>query len=134
MKSLVGSAVGMYVGEFFFTLIKICFIKSFSGGAAGAVSRITGTVGKGVAALTFDEDYQKKRQQMLYQRSASAHEGFFEGGKGLIMVLSTVYYFIQAHFTFICIFFYFKGILQRINWSIFSTYQGSQKRRRTGIF
>ncbi|KAK6013370.1 hypothetical protein OSTOST_21317, partial [Ostertagia ostertagi] len=32
------------------------------GGAAGAVGRITGTVGKGVAALTFDQEYQRKRQ------------------------------------------------------------------------
>lgn len=32
------------------------------GGVSGAVGRITGTVGKGVAALTFDDEYQRKRQ------------------------------------------------------------------------
>lgn len=32
------------------------------GGLTGAVGRITGTVGKGVAALTLDDEYQRKRQ------------------------------------------------------------------------
>ena len=33
-------------------------ITLFEGGAAEAVSRITGTLGKGIAALTLDDDYQ----------------------------------------------------------------------------
>ncbi|XP_048251088.1 vacuolar protein sorting-associated protein 13A-like isoform X4 [Haliotis rufescens] len=55
------------------------------GGAAGAVSRITGTLGKGVAALTLDDDYQKKRREQLNKRPANAREGFARGGKGLVM-------------------------------------------------
>nr|KAG5695916.1 hypothetical protein BaRGS_017354 [Batillaria attramentaria] len=55
------------------------------GGAAGAVSRITGTVGKGLAALTLDDDYQKKRREQLNKRPANAREGFARGGKGLVM-------------------------------------------------
>ncbi|XP_064596162.1 intermembrane lipid transfer protein VPS13C-like isoform X2 [Liolophura sinensis] len=55
------------------------------GGAAGAASRITGTLGKGIAVLTFDDDYQKKRRQQLNKRPANAREGFARGGKGLIM-------------------------------------------------
>ncbi|XP_041355806.1 vacuolar protein sorting-associated protein 13A-like isoform X2 [Gigantopelta aegis] len=55
------------------------------GGAAGAVSRITGTLGKGIAALTLDDDYQKKRREQLNKRPASAREGFARGGKGLVM-------------------------------------------------
>ncbi|TMW39159.1 hypothetical protein DOY81_015761, partial [Sarcophaga bullata] len=35
------------------------------GGAAGAVSKITGAMGKGLAVLTFDEEYQKKRRQTV---------------------------------------------------------------------
>ena len=31
------------------------------GGAAGAISKITGTLGKGLATLTFDKEYQKTR-------------------------------------------------------------------------
>ena len=58
----------------------------FVGGAAGAVSRITGTLGKGIAALTLDDDYQKKRQEALNKRPANVGEGFARGGKGLVMV------------------------------------------------
>lgn len=57
------------------------------GGTAGAVSRITGTLGKGLAALTLDEDYQKKRREQLNKRPATAREGFARGGKGLVMVM-----------------------------------------------
>ncbi|KAK3690734.1 hypothetical protein RRG08_061173 [Elysia crispata] len=55
------------------------------GGAAGAVSRITGTLGKGLAALTLDDDYQKKRREQLNKKPATAREGFARGGKGLVM-------------------------------------------------
>ncbi|WKX92088.1 hypothetical protein Q1695_010264 [Nippostrongylus brasiliensis] len=53
------------------------------GGAAGAVGRITGTVGKGVAALTFDQEYQRKRQEDLNRRPQSFGEGMARGVKGL---------------------------------------------------
>ncbi|KAF8365260.1 hypothetical protein PRIPAC_83089 [Pristionchus pacificus] len=55
------------------------------GGAAGAVGRIAGTVGKGVAALTFDDDYQRKRQEDLNRKPASGIEGMARGVKGLGM-------------------------------------------------
>ncbi|CAJ0565294.1 unnamed protein product, partial [Mesorhabditis spiculigera] len=55
------------------------------GGAAGAVGRITGTVGKGVAALTFDQEYQRKRQEDLNRRPQSFAEGMARGFKGLGM-------------------------------------------------
>ena len=67
----------------------------FVGGAAGAVSRITGTLGKGIAALTLDDDYQKKRQEALNKRPANVGEGFARGGKGLVMV-----YLAQIHCAF----------------------------------
>lgn len=55
------------------------------GGAAGAVSRITGAMGKGIAALTLDDDYQKKRREAMNKRPANVREGFARGGKGLVM-------------------------------------------------
>ncbi|KAJ8035599.1 Vacuolar protein sorting-associated protein 13C [Holothuria leucospilota] len=55
------------------------------GGAAGAVSRITGTLGKGLAALTMDEEYKRKRQQAINQKPATFQEGVARGGKGLVM-------------------------------------------------
>jgi vacuolar protein sorting-associated protein 13A/C len=55
------------------------------GGAAGAVSKITGAMGKGLSALTFDKDYQKKRQNALNKKPSSMQEGLARGGKGLVM-------------------------------------------------
>ena len=59
------------------------------GGAAGAVSRITGALGKGIATLTLDEEYQKKRREQLNKRPADLKEGLARGGKGLVMVGGT---------------------------------------------
>lgn len=56
------------------------------GGAAGAVSRITGAMGKGIAALTFDKEYQRKRRDQFNKKPATMHEGLARGGKGLVMV------------------------------------------------
>ncbi|KAL3998071.1 N-terminal region of Chorein a TM vesicle-mediated sorter family protein [Acanthocheilonema viteae] len=53
------------------------------GGGAGAVSRIAGTLGKGVAALTLDEEYQRKRQQMMNRRPKTFGEGVVRGAKGV---------------------------------------------------
>lgn len=66
VKSLVGSTVG---------------------GAAGALGKITGTLGKGLAALTMDEDYQRKRRENLSKRNDVA-EGMAQSGKGLVMVIN----------------------------------------------
>lgn len=56
------------------------------GGAAGAVSRITGAMGKGLAALTFDDDYQRKRMDQMSRKPDSVQEGIARGGKGVVMV------------------------------------------------
>ena len=55
------------------------------GGAAGAVSRITGALGKGIATLTLDEEYQRKRREQLSKQPADFKEGLARGGKGLVM-------------------------------------------------
>ncbi|CAH8497176.1 unnamed protein product [Schistosoma guineensis] len=55
------------------------------GGAAGAVSRITGTLGKGIAALTLDEDYKRKRREQLARRPETFGAGLAQGGRGLFM-------------------------------------------------
>ncbi|XP_053986716.1 intermembrane lipid transfer protein Vps13 isoform X2 [Hylaeus volcanicus] len=55
------------------------------GGMAGAVSKITGAMGKGIAALTFDKDYQRKRQEQLNKQPANLQEGLARSGKGLVM-------------------------------------------------
>lgn len=42
-------------------------------------------MGKGLAALTFDDDYQKKRRDALNKKPASLQEGIARSGKGLVM-------------------------------------------------
>ncbi|XP_067012189.2 intermembrane lipid transfer protein Vps13 [Anabrus simplex] len=54
------------------------------GGAAGAMSRITGAMGKGIAALTFDKEYQRKRREAM-NRPANVQMGLAQSGKGLVM-------------------------------------------------
>ncbi|EGW07549.1 Vacuolar protein sorting-associated protein 13A, partial [Cricetulus griseus] len=75
LKALVGGAVG---------------------GLAGAASKITSAMAKGVAAMTMDEDYQQKRREAMNKQPAGLREGitraqkegaagFFKGvGKGLV--------------------------------------------------
>ena len=62
----------------------------FSGGAAGAVSRITGTLGKGIAALTMDDKYQQERRQAMGKKPVNVKEGLTRGGKGLLEVSANV--------------------------------------------
>ena len=61
-------------------------VNSCPGGAAGAVSRITGALGKGIATLTLDDEYQKKRRENMTKKPADLKEGLARGGKGLVMV------------------------------------------------
>uniref|UniRef100_A0A8C3I1Y3 Vacuolar protein sorting 13 homolog A n=1 Tax=Chrysemys picta bellii TaxID=8478 RepID=A0A8C3I1Y3_CHRPI len=63
LKALVGGAVG---------------------GLAGAASRITSAMAKGVAAITMDEDYQQKRRETMNKQPSGLREGITRGGKGLV--------------------------------------------------
>ncbi|XP_018108372.1 vacuolar protein sorting-associated protein 13C isoform X2 [Xenopus laevis] len=54
------------------------------GGAAGMVSRITGTVGKGLAAITMDKDYQQKRRQEMGRQPKDFGASLAKGGKGFL--------------------------------------------------
>ncbi|XP_042521533.1 vacuolar protein sorting-associated protein 13A isoform X1 [Dipodomys spectabilis] len=54
------------------------------GGLAGAASKITSAMAKGVAAMTMDEDYQQKRREAMNKQPAGLREGITRGGKGLV--------------------------------------------------
>ncbi|KAL2092597.1 hypothetical protein ACEWY4_012395 [Coilia grayii] len=54
------------------------------GGLAGAASRITGAMAKGVAAMTLDEEYQQKRREAMNRQPRGLKEGLARGGKGLV--------------------------------------------------
>lgn len=43
--------------------------------------------GKGIAALTFDKDYQKKRQELMNQQPTNIPAGLAQGGRGLVLVI-----------------------------------------------
>lgn len=60
------------------------------GGAAGALSKITGTLGEGVSALTMDDEFIKKRRMRMNQKPNIAQggkelaRGFWAGISGII--------------------------------------------------
>ncbi|KAF7703592.1 hypothetical protein HF521_022599 [Silurus meridionalis] len=54
------------------------------GGAAGMVSRITGSVGKGLAAISMDKEYQQKRREEMNRPSKDFGSSLAKGGKGLL--------------------------------------------------
>ncbi|NXF54035.1 VP13C protein, partial [Oceanites oceanicus] len=54
------------------------------GGAAGVVSRITGSVGKGLAAITMDKEFQQKRREEMGRQPKDFGGSLAKGGKGLL--------------------------------------------------
>uniref|UniRef100_A0A670KCM5 Vacuolar protein sorting 13 homolog C n=1 Tax=Podarcis muralis TaxID=64176 RepID=A0A670KCM5_PODMU len=54
------------------------------GGAAGMVSRITGSVGKGLAAITMDKEYQQKRREEMGRQPKDFGDSLAKGGKGFL--------------------------------------------------
>ena len=54
------------------------------------MSRITGTLGKGIAALTMDDEYQQSRRTNMSKKPTSVKEGLSRGGKGLLEVRTEI--------------------------------------------
>lgn len=77
------SNIGICKLQWHFTYTVIFFLI---GGLAGAASRITGAMAKGVAAITMDEDYQQKRREAMNKQPTGLREGITRGGKGLVSV------------------------------------------------
>lgn len=66
--------------------ITFAFCPVPSGGAAGVVSRITGSVGKGLAAITMDKEFQQKRREEMGRQPKDFGDSLAKGGKGLLRV------------------------------------------------
>ncbi|KAL3320229.1 Vacuolar protein sorting-associated protein 13A [Cichlidogyrus casuarinus] len=56
------------------------------GGAMGAASLISGTIGKGLAAVTLDDEYKQDRMRKLQQarQSSKVAKGFAQGGMAFV--------------------------------------------------
>lgn len=72
------------------------------GGIAGAASRITGAMAKGVAAITMDEDFMLKRRETMNRQPTGLKDGLARGGKGLVSVCKHFFpVFLQFYFELI---------------------------------
>ncbi len=60
-------------------------LGSAVGGAAGAFAKMTGVLGKGLATLTFDDDYKASRIRRK-EPGANAGTDIAVGGKNVVMV------------------------------------------------
>lgn len=52
------------------------------------MSKVTGALGKGVASITMDDDFKRKRLEEKNKQPADLKEGLARGGKGFVMVRS----------------------------------------------
>lgn len=68
-------------------------------------------MGKGIAALTLDADYQKQRREQMAKRPENIGVGLAQGGKGLLFVR------VFRGFLILFIWFLYKGIRPRRHWS-----------------
>lgn len=50
------------------------------------VSRITGSVGKGLAAITMDKEFQQKRREEMGRQPKDFGDSLAKGGKGFLRV------------------------------------------------
>ncbi|KAI7814086.1 putative vacuolar protein sorting-associated protein 13C [Triplophysa rosa] len=81
------------------------------GGAAGMVSRITGSVGKGLAAITMDKEYQQKRREEMNRPTKDFGESLAKGGMG-----------------------FFKGVVGGVAGIVTKPVEGAKKEGAAGFF
>uniref|UniRef100_A0A8K9UZ19 Vacuolar protein sorting 13 homolog C n=1 Tax=Oncorhynchus mykiss TaxID=8022 RepID=A0A8K9UZ19_ONCMY len=81
------------------------------GGAAGMVSRITGSVGKGLAAITMDKEYQQKRREEMNRPPRDFGESLAKGGMG-----------------------FFKGVVGGVTGIVTKPVEGAKKEGAAGFF
>lgn len=64
-------------------------------------------MGKGLATLTFDKEFQRKRMDQINKKPANLQEGLARSGKGLVMVCVFINKLVQInhfyHIFFLCI-------------------------------
>lgn len=98
------------------------------GGAAGAFSKITGTLGKGLATLSFDKEYQKSR----YKHADSS--GFGNISQGLVMVKITLlraFFKISSEYS---ILFYLQSVVSGVTGVVTKPIEGAKEDGIQGLF
>lgn len=73
------------------------------------MSRITGAMGHGLAALSLDKDYQRRRRDNFNKPPANLQEGLARSGKGLVMVRRVI--LIVSRERIFSVFVYLQGLL-----------------------
>jgi vacuolar protein sorting-associated protein 13A/C len=96
------------------------------GGAAGAFSKITGVLGKGLATLTFDEDYKMSRVRRKEQ-GASATTDIAVGGKNVVMVC------LKLFIWFVNLFFIVKGFVDGVTGVVTKPVSGAKEGGASGF-
>ncbi|MEQ2217205.1 hypothetical protein XENOCAPTIV_029625, partial [Xenoophorus captivus] len=61
-------------------------VRSLLGSTVGMFSKITGSMGKGLAAMTMDKEYQQERREDMNRPTKDFTESLAKGGKGLLKV------------------------------------------------
>lgn len=100
------------------------------GGLAGAASRITGAMAKGVAAITMDEEYQQKRREAMNKQPSGLKEGLTRGGKGLVSVRTWVTLLVlEKSEEGFCIRGKYQSVCIKIHLLVFTSHSNSLDRR-----
>ncbi|ODV90204.1 hypothetical protein CANCADRAFT_1934 [Tortispora caseinolytica NRRL Y-17796] len=60
------------------------FFKKSVFGISDSVSKVSASLGKGLAAASMDEDYQRRRRQLLRNRTQRGHSGVANGASSLL--------------------------------------------------
>ncbi len=93
------------------------------GGAAGAVSKITGVLGKGLASLTFDEKYKMSRIKRR-ESATGATKDIAVGGKNVVMVCYGTLFFSHSIFNLI---FVLKGFVDGVKGVVTNPVSGAKQ-------
>lgn len=68
-----------------------------------------------MAALTFDEEYQKKRREQQHTQPASVQESIAQSGKGLVMV---IVFFCKFNFRVFLVISIFTTVNNNLTWQL----------------
>lgn len=92
-------------------------------------------MGKGLAVLTFDDDYQMKRRKQLNKKPVNLQEGLARSGRGLVMVshLNNIFLFLSHPHTF-STHYKIQGVVDGVTGVVTKPISGAQAEGLGGFF